>query len=110
MVDVRSYSLAPLYPGIHSSRLLSLLFVLGRDHFPAAWSCVFAGGGIKGGQAYGKTNKDGTSVAENPVKVGEMFATIYKALGIDPTTQIRDAIGRPFGIAADGGKPIEGLV
>src|SRR5262245_6192092 len=34
----------------------------GRDHFPAAWTCVFAGGGIKGGQAYGKTSEDGMTV------------------------------------------------
>ena len=42
----------------------------GRDHFPGAWSCVFAGGGIRGGQAYGKTTADGMSVAERQGRCG----------------------------------------
>src|SRR5262249_10143960 len=41
----------------------------GRDHYPMAWSTVLAGGGIKGGQAYGRTSADGTTVEENPVSV-----------------------------------------
>src|SRR5262249_20125193 len=81
----------------------------GRDHWARCWSVVVGGGALKGGQAYGSTDKDGTSVKDNPVKVGDMFATIYKALGIDPTTQVRDAIGRPFSISGLDGKPIEAL-
>jgi Protein of unknown function (DUF1501) len=71
----------------------------GRDHWARCWSVVVGGGAIKGGQAYGSTDQDGMAVADNPVHVGDLFATIYKALGIDPNSQIRDNIGRPFALA-----------
>src|SRR5581483_8022410 len=81
----------------------------GRDHWARCWSIVVGGGAIKGGQAYGSTDEDGMAVKDNPVKIGDVFATIYRALGIDPSTQVRDAIGRPFAIAGGGGRPIEAL-
>lgn len=81
----------------------------GRDHWARCWSVVVGGGAIKGGQVYGSTDQDGMTVANNPVKVGDVFASIYRAVGIDPTTQIRDAIGRPFAIAGGNGRPIEPL-
>ena len=43
------------------------------------------------------------------LRIGDVFATVYRALGIDPSTQVRDAIGRPFAIAGGNGRPIEGL-
>ena len=58
----------------------------GRDHFPRAWTTVLAGGGIKGGQAYGKTSADGTTVEENQVDVPDVLATLCRALGVDPAT------------------------
>lgn len=82
---------------------------VGRDHWPACWSVAVGGGAIRGGQAYGSTDEDGMRVANNPVRVGDLFATVYRALGIDPTTQVRDAIGRPFAIAGGNGRAIEGL-
>jgi len=82
---------------------------VGRDHWARCWSVVIGGGAIKGGQTYGTTDADGMNVATNPVRVGDMFATIYRGLGIDPTTQIRDPIGRPFAIAGGNGRPIEQL-
>jgi Protein of unknown function (DUF1501) len=81
----------------------------GRDHWARCWSVVVGGGAIRGGQAYGTTDEDGMSVATNPVRVGDVFATIYRGLGIDPSTQVRDAIGRPFAIAGGGGRPIDAL-
>lgn len=80
----------------------------GRDHFPAAWSCVFAGGGIKGGQAYGKTGDDGTEVVDGKVDVGDVLATLCAALGIDPKTENISDQGRPIKIAE--GKPIKELL
>jgi hypothetical protein len=56
----------------------------GRDHWTRGWSTVLAGGGIKGGVAYGATAKDGVGVAEKPVTEGDLLATVYTALGIDP--------------------------
>jgi len=86
----------------------------GRDHWPNSWATVLAGGGIKGGQAYGKTTSDGMEVKENPVTPADLFATIYKALGIDPTPQqvadVRDNIGRPYYIAGDKPKWINELL
>ena len=75
----------------------------GRDHWSRCWSVVVGGGRIRGGQAYGATDQDGLDIANNPVVVGDLFATVYQALGIDPTTQVRDPIGRPFAIAS--GRP-----
>jgi len=56
----------------------------GRDHYPQAFTVALAGGGIKRGFVLGSTDKDGKEVAERPVKVQDLFATIYHALGIDP--------------------------
>jgi hypothetical protein len=80
----------------------------GRDHWGRCWSVVVGGGAIKGGVAYGSTSKDGTDVDKDPVRIGDMFATLYKGLGIDPGTKVRDNLGRPLEIAE--GKPIAGLV
>jgi hypothetical protein len=82
----------------------------GRDHWARCWSVVVGGGAIRGGQAYGTTDANGESVASNPVTVQQLFATVYRGLGIDPATQIRDPIGRPFGISGlNGGQPIAAL-
>ena len=70
----------------------------GRDHFPKAWSCVLAGGGIAGGQAYGRTSKDGMSIEENPVGVGDVLATLCSAMGVPPDTENPSNTGRPIKI------------
>ena len=85
----------------------------GRDHYPRAWSIVVGGGAIQGGQAFGATDAGAEAVKDNPVRIGEVYATLYKALGIDPTTQIRDNLGRPMPLAQTGtepAKPIKELV
>jgi hypothetical protein len=79
----------------------------GRDHFASAWSTVLAGGGIKGGQAFGKTSADGLTVEERPVAVADLMATICLALGIDPMKQNASNVGRPIRIADPGAKPIK---
>jgi hypothetical protein len=82
----------------------------GRDHWPRSWSIALGGGAMKGGIAYGSTNADGTEPREPATRIGDVFATVYRALGIDPSTQVRDAIGRPFAIAGGNGRPIEALL
>ena len=82
----------------------------GRDHFPRAWSVVVGGGNIKGGIAYGATNKDGTDVTENPAKIGDLYGTLYAGLGLAPDTQIRDNLGRPTAIAGDKATAIKDLI
>jgi hypothetical protein len=78
----------------------------GRDHFPDAWSAVLAGGGIKGGQAIGKTSKDGMKVEERMCGVPDLLATVCKALGIDYTKQNMSNVNRPFRIVDKAGEPI----
>ncbi|MDZ4404225.1 DUF1501 domain-containing protein [Prosthecobacter sp.] len=56
----------------------------GRDHHPIAFSSFIAGGGVKGGQAYGKTDETGTRVIENPVTVLDFHATIGALMGVSP--------------------------
>jgi uncharacterized protein (DUF1501 family) len=80
----------------------------GRDHWARCWSVVVGGGALKGGVAYGATGKDGTDVATDPCSIGDLFATVYKGLGLDPATKIRDNLGRPLEISE--GKPLKGLV
>ncbi len=82
----------------------------GRDHFPNAWSTVLAGGGIQGGQVYGATDKAGMEVAENPVAVNQMIATVMGAMGIDHTIQNMSSIGRPIRLAEPDVEPIEELL
>ena len=60
---------------------------LGRDHFANAWSASLSGCGIKGGSVYGKTDADGHTVVEGEAKAGDLFATIFSAVGIDPTKE-----------------------
>lgn len=74
----------------------------GRDHFPQAWSAVLAGGGIRGGQAYGKTDADGAKVIEKPMTIPNLFATMTTALGINPDKTVITPIGRPIGVTEDG--------
>jgi hypothetical protein len=68
----------------------------GRDHFPRAWSCVLAGGGIAGGQAFGRTAPDGMNIEENPVGVSDVLATLCAALGVPPETENMSNTGRPI--------------
>jgi Protein of unknown function (DUF1501) len=81
----------------------------GRDHWARCWSVVGGGGAIQGGQVYGSTSKDGTDVASDKCTVADLFATVYKGLGLDPATKIRDNLGRPLTIANEG-TPLKGLV
>ena len=78
----------------------------GRDHHSEAWSVVLAGGGIKGGQAIGKTTKEGTKVEDRPTSVPDLLATVCGALGIDHEKQNMSNVNRPIPIVDRSGKPI----
>ena len=71
----------------------------GRDHWPQCWSVVLGGGGIGGGQVVGTSDEQGGYVADRMVTIGDLFATIYKALGIDWEKTYMTPIGRPVKIA-----------
>ncbi len=80
----------------------------GRDHYPKAFSCVLAGGGVKGGQTYGKTDPNGSKVIENLTSPQDFNATIGHALGLAVDQVVISPSGRPFTVA-DKGKPISSL-
>jgi len=82
----------------------------GRDHYPRAWSTVFFGGGIKGGQVIGKTDAEGATVTDRPVSVIDYMATICSILGIDYNKQNETPIGRPIRVVEKGSNPIKELV
>lgn len=81
----------------------------GRDHYPKAWSSVLMGGGIKGGQVIGRTDKEGATVEERPVSTIDFMATVCKALGIDYNKKVKSPIGRPIGIVDKGANPVAEL-
>jgi hypothetical protein len=68
----------------------------GRDHWPQVSCALMAGGGMKTGQVIGSTNRLGETAKDRPVTFAEVFATLYRNLGINPeTTTINDPTGRP---------------
>ena len=72
---------------------------LGRDHWPNCWSLVLGGGGIRGGQVVGASDERGFNPVGRPVSMGDVFATIYKAFGIDWQKEYASPAGRPIKIA-----------
>lgn len=81
----------------------------GRDHWPNVSCALLAGGGWRTGQAIGTTNRLGERPATRPVHFQEVFATIYRHLGIDTTTTLVDLAGRPQYLV-DAHNPIGELV
>lgn len=82
----------------------------GRDHWPRAFSNIWAGGGIRTGAVIGATDKRGEDVIERPCSAGDFLATIYHHLGIDASkVTINDFNGRPTPIV-DHGRPIPELM
>lgn len=79
---------------------------VGRDHFASAWSCSFAGCGIKGGTMHGKTDADGKTVADGKVGAGDVAATIYQALGINPKKNYRLGL-RPIPLVPEDSQAIK---
>jgi uncharacterized protein (DUF1501 family) len=75
----------------------------GRDHWPAVSPALLAGGGIKAGQVIGATDRLGGAVVSRPVRFEDVFATLYRNLGIDPaTTTVTDPNGRPQHLVGTG--------
>ena len=77
----------------------------GRNHYPKAFSCLLAGGGIRGGMRYGKTDQEGREVIENAVSIQDLNATIAHAAGLSVDEVVTSPSGRPFKVA-DKGSPI----
>lgn len=82
---------------------------LGRDHFATAWSMSLTGCGVKGGAVYGKTDATGNRVTDGEIGAGELFATIYKALGINPHKNYYVG-SRPVPLVDAGMKPVKDVL
>lgn len=83
----------------------------GRDHWPRVTCGLLAGGGMRHGQVIGATDRLGGEPTERPVRFGEVFATLYAALGIDVNkVTLPDLSGRPQYLVADGAQPMKELI
>ncbi len=74
----------------------------GRNHYPKAFTCLLAGGGIRGGIQYGSTDEEGREVVDDLVTVPDFNATIAKAMGLPLDEEVLSPSRRPFTVADDG--------
>jgi hypothetical protein len=81
----------------------------GREHWTYCYSVVLAGAGIRGGTVCGASDAHAAYVRDRPVSTGDICATIYHCLGIDPETVVFDRANRPIPIA-HGGRPIREIL
>jgi hypothetical protein len=79
----------------------------GRDHWGPCQSALLAGGGIRGGQVHGASDRIAAYPKDSPVSPEDFLATIYHAMGISPESEVRDQNGRPYAIST--GKPVTAL-
>jgi hypothetical protein len=79
----------------------------GRDHWAGVFSALFAGGGVQGGQTIGRSDRIGAYPASRGYYPSDLGATIYRALGIDPQSEVTDRLGRPLALnRGDGIAPL----
>jgi hypothetical protein len=79
----------------------------GRDHWAPCFFGLFAGGGVRGGQVIGKSDKSGAFPITTPYSPDDVGATVYQALGVDPGMQVRDRQNRP--VQLNQGRPMDSL-
>lgn len=79
----------------------------GRDHWGACQSALLAGGGIRGGQIYGASDRYAMYPIDGPASPEDLLATIYHALGVSPHAEFHDSLGRPHRVVE--GRPILSL-
>jgi uncharacterized protein (DUF1501 family) len=79
----------------------------GRDHWPQCYTALLAGGGVKRGNVHGASDRTGAYPTGDPVKPDDLAATMFALLGIDPKTEVADALNRPLPISA--GSPVTAL-
>jgi uncharacterized protein (DUF1501 family) len=71
----------------------------GRDHWGRVFSVALAGGGIRGGQVIGSSDKIGALPRDGRLQLQDLTATIFHLLGYSPNTEMRDTLGRPLVIS-----------
>jgi hypothetical protein len=80
----------------------------GRDHWGRVFSVALAGGGVRGGQVYGASDRQGGEPAEGRVAPADLTATALHCLGFEPDAEVRDALGRP--VPASRGSVVRGIL
>jgi hypothetical protein len=81
----------------------------GRDHWPQCGFCLLAGGGVKEGYVHGSSDRSGALPRDLPVSPGDLVATIYRLVGVDPELTVPDQLGRPVHVC-HGGRPVEAVL
>lgn len=81
----------------------------GRDHHPGVWSMIMGGGPVKGGQIIGESDELGYAPKSKPVTPGEVAATLFRGLGLDPHKEVNGPQGRPIPLADFSNYPIKEL-
>ena len=81
----------------------------GRDHWPQCGFGLFAGGGTRPGAVHGRTDRIAAYPADHPVSAGDLVATVYHLVGVDPGATVPDQTGRPIPIS-HGGAPIRAVL
>lgn len=80
----------------------------GRDHWPDCYTVVLAGGGVRRGHVYGTSDRIGAYPTGDLVTLGDLAATMFELIGLDPTTEVHDPLNRPLPIAT--GSPVAGVI
>jgi uncharacterized protein (DUF1501 family) len=80
----------------------------GRDHWSFCYTVVLAGGGVRGGQVLGSSDRSAAYPSTNPISPADLAATIYHSLGIDPRAHVTDQQGRPLVVST--GTVVQGIL
>jgi hypothetical protein len=81
----------------------------GRDHWPQCGFCLFAGGGTRPGVVHGTSDKIGAFPVDHPVSAGDLVATVYHLVGVDPEAMVPDHTARPIHVS-HGGRPVRAVL
>jgi len=121
--EIMDPALASLIADLHDKGLLGKTLILmlsefgrtprinddaGRDHHASVFSCMMAGGGLKGGVVIGSSDEDGVKPKDRPVRVPDLHATVCHALGINPNKEVMTPLQRPMKLV-DAGEPVKEL-
>jgi hypothetical protein len=102
----RTPKISPIAPG--GKNASGDVFTPGRHHWGDVFPCLFAGGGIRGGQIIGQSDPQGGQPVTGAYTPSDLAATIFHQLGIDASAEFHDASGRPYRMYL--GEPIRPLL
>lgn len=123
LLPITDWTLPTLIEDLHSRGLLEDTLVVwagefgrgprinniaGRDHWPQCYTVLMAGGGVRGGHVHGVSDRIGAYPSRDAVRPEDLSATMYHLLGIDPHTEIRDPLNRPWPLST--GSVIDGIL